>query len=221
MVDNLFKIFGIPLLYKGSSEHPAIQVLVEYHRSSFLFAQQFTDTGKALMALMLLTDYIGNVPAFGNSRDSFNQWIERTARVVQGSEFTQAEQQLVLSYVNNNLRANSHVLHFVVTHDAMQRLDAEGLRLFRPVIAVKKETHTENNTSAPDPKLELEAQLAAAAAAERGAAEEARRKAEMQVALEQIVTESVGKLRAAVDARTEQLLQQMVTIEERLDGKKR
>jgi hypothetical protein len=39
-----------------------IHVLIEFHRTSFVSAQQFTYTGKELMALMLVTDYIGNVP---------------------------------------------------------------------------------------------------------------------------------------------------------------
>jgi hypothetical protein len=219
LVGNIYKIFGIPLMYKSSVEHPAIQVLVEFHETSLTFAQQFTDAGKALMALMILTDYIGNVPAFGNSQDSFNQWIERSARVIQNSEFTPVEQQVIMSYINNNLRANSHILHFVISHQAMQRLDSEGLKLFHPVIPIKTEHTDEADQSVvTDSKPELEAQLAAAAA-ERGAAEEARRKLEMQQALEAIVSENLVKLKAAVDARNDVLLQQIVMIEERLEGK--
>jgi hypothetical protein len=219
IVDNIYKILGIPLMYKSNSNHPVIEVLVEFHRTAFTFAQQFGDAGKALMALMILTDYIGNVPAFGNSRDSFNQWIERSGRVIQNSEFTPSEQQVVMSYINNNLRANSHVLHFTITHEAMKQLDAEGLRLFHPVIPIKTENSVEADQTGPDPKAELEAQLAAAAAAEKGAAEEARRRLEMQQGLEAIMNETLARLKTAVDGRNEQLLQQMVIFEERLEGR--
>jgi hypothetical protein len=217
--DNICKIFGIPLLYKDNPEHPAIQVLVEFHLSSFTFAQQFTDTGKALMALMILTDYITNVPAFSNSRDSFGQWVERATKVIQNTEFTLLEQQVVMTYINNNLRSQSHVLHFVVTHEAMQRLDAEGLQLFRPAIAAKKKEDTEDQDAGPDPKAELEAQLAAAAAAERGAAEEAKRKLELQQAIEAIMNDSVTKLKTALEARNDQVVMQILSIEEQIYGK--
>jgi hypothetical protein len=219
VIDNIYKILGIPLMYKTSLNHPVIEVLVEFHRTAFVFAQQFADAGKALMALMILTDYIGNVPAFGNSRDSFNQWIERSGRVIQNSEFTLPEQQVVMSYINNNLRANSHVLHFTITHEAMRKLDAEGLELFHPVIPIKTESREEADQAGPDPKAELEAQLAAAAAAEKGAAEEARRRLEMRQGLEAIMNETITRLKGAVDSRNEQLLQQIMTLEERLEGR--
>jgi len=218
MADNIYKIIGIPLSYKTKA-HPVIQVLVEFHQAAFAFAQQFSDAGKALMALMILTDYIGNVPAFGNSVNSFNQWIERSGKVIQASEFSPAEQQVVMTYINRNLRANAHVLHFVITHDAMKKLDAEGLELFHPVIPIKSEDSDEADKRGPDLKAELEAQLAAAAAAEKGAAEEAKRKLEIQQGIEAAITESMAKLKAAVDSRNEQLLQQMMVIEERLEGK--
>ena len=160
LTDNIYKIFGIPLLYKTSVEHPAIQIFVEFHQTAFTFAQQFTDTGKALMTLMILTDYIGNVPAFSSSKDSFAQWVERATKVIQTCEFTPAERQLVTSYINNNLRTNAHVLHFVITHEAMKKLDAEGLKLFHPASAPKKENTDEEDAAVPDPNAELEAQLA-------------------------------------------------------------
>ena len=219
LTDNIYKIFGIPLLYKTSVEHPAIQIFVEFHQTAFTFAQQFTDTGKALMTLMILTDYIGNVPAFSSSKDSFAQWVERATKVIQTCEFTPAERQLVTSYINNNLRTNAHVLHFVITHEAMKKLDAEGLKLFHPATAPKKENTDEEDAAVPDPNAELEAQLAAAAAAERGAAEEAQRQAELQQAVEAIVTENMTRLKAAVDGRNEKLLQQMLAIEEAQTGK--
>ena len=217
--DNIYKIFGIPLLYKTSLEHPAIQIFVEFHQTAFTFAQQFTDAGKALMTLMILTDYIGNVPAFSSSKDSFAQWVERATKVIQTCEFTPAERQLVTSYINNNLRTNAHVLHFVLTHEAMKKLDEEGLKLFHPATAPKKENTDEEDATVPDPNAELEAQLAAAAAAERSAEEEAQRQAELQQAIEAIVTENMTRLKTAVDARNEKLLQQLLALEEKFDGK--
>lgn len=219
IADNVYKIFGIPLMYKSTDEHPAIQIFVEFHQTAFTFAQQFTDTGKALMALMILTDYIGNVPAFSSSRDSFAQWAERATKVIQASEFTPAEKQVMTSYINTNLRSNSHVLHFVITHDAMKKLDEEGLKLFHPVMTAKKESTDETNVNAPTANAELEAQLAAAAAAERGAAEEARKKMELQQAIETIMTENMTRLKTALDARNDQLLTQIFAVEERIDGK--
>jgi hypothetical protein len=221
LTDNIYKIFGIPLLYKTSSEHPAIQIFVEFHLSAFAFAQQFVDTGKALMTLMILGDYLGNVPAFSDSKSSFGEWVQRTTKVIQNTEFTPAEQHIVMSYINNNLRANAHVLHFVITHEAMQRLDSEGLKLFHPVFAAKKEKTDVIDVKAPDPKAELEAQLAAAAAAAAGAAEEARRKQELQHQIETILNESMTKMRSAVDSRNEVLMQGLVEAQERLDGKPR
>jgi hypothetical protein len=58
-------------------------------------------------------------------------------------------------------------------------------------------------------------------AAEIGEGEEAKRKAEMRQVFEQTVAESVGKLGTAMDARMEELLQQIMMIEERLDRKKK
>jgi sulfur relay (sulfurtransferase) complex TusBCD TusD component (DsrE family) len=218
LTDNIYKIFGIPLLYKDSSDHPAIQVLVEFHSTSFNFAQQFVDAGKALMTLMILTDYITNVPAFSNSRDSFSQWAERATKVIQNTEFTPAEQNVIMLYINNNLRSNAHVLHFVVTHEAIQRMDEEGLKLFHPVIVPKKQEDTEEETL-PDPKIELEAQIAAAAAAERGAAEEARRKLEIQQAIEGILANTIARLQNAVETRNDQMITQILAVEDRIDSK--
>jgi hypothetical protein len=224
LAENIFKILGVPLAYKDSPDHPAVDVLIEFHISSFFFAQQLPDTNKALMALMLLTDYIGNVPAFGNSRDSFSHWLERTTRIVQASDFTPAEQQLMLSYVNTNLRANAPVLHYVISHEAMQELDAEGLQLFKPVIPVRKESALEETPEAgdvPEAEVDIEAQLSAAVAAERWAAEEARKKKEVQTALEAMLAESAARLKQAVDGRCEPIFQKIVMVEERLYGKKR
>lgn len=216
--NELYKMFGVPLMYKTDPEHAAIKIFIEYHITSFLFASQFADASKALMVLTLLTDYLGNVPAFSSSKSSFGLWVERASKVIQNTDFTQQETQVIMSYISNNLRANSHVLHFVITNEFIQKMDQEGLKLFKPIIAVKKENAEENNNQGPSPDDELEAQLAAAALAERGAAEEAQRQLELAQSIEGMVAESLNTIKTALDQRNDVLIQQLFAIEDRIDG---
>ncbi|OHT03869.1 hypothetical protein TRFO_01598 [Tritrichomonas foetus] len=101
----------------------------------------------------------------------------------------------------------------------MQKLDSEGLQLFKPVTPAKKENADDDQANDIDPKAELEAQFAAAALAERRAAEAARKEEEMHQALETLMSENMNRIKTALDARNEQLLQQIFATEEKIMGK--
>ena len=217
-LDGLYKVFAIPLRYKNDETHAAVKVFIEFQMTSFTFAQQFNEPNKALMILMLLSDYIGNVHQFSSSKDSFANWVEKATKIIQNSDFTPNEQNVLTNYINSGLRNNAHVLHFILTNEAMQKLDAEGLQLFKPVSAGKKE-NTDDNDKDKDAQAELEAQLAAAALTEKKKAEAAQKEAEMIQAMDTIINENMNRIKAQLDQRTEQLLQHLYAAEEKIVGK--
>lgn len=216
LLNGIHQIFAIPLQYKNDTKHIAVQVFTEYHINSFTFAQQFTDNGKALMVLMILSDYIGNIPSFSNSNESFSLWYEKTSKIIQNSEFTAQEQQAIMTFINTGLRPNYHLFHYILTHQEMKKLDLEGLKLFKPLAPAKKENADDDQANAPDPNAELEAQLAAAALAEKGAAEAEQKRIEMQQAVESMVNENMARIKSALDARNEQVVQNIFSTEDRV-----
>ena len=215
-LDGIHKIFGIPLQYMTDSKHIAVQVFTEYQLNSFTFAQQFTDNGKALIILILLTDYIGNVPLFSNSKESFSVWYEKASKIIQNSEFSTQEQQIVMSYIDSVLKPNSHVFHYILTHQEMKKLDSEGIQLYKPIAPTKKENDDDDQANAPDPNAELEAQLAAAALAEKDAAEAEQKKIELQQQIETMVNDNIARIKSALSSRNDQIIQNIFSTEDRI-----
>lgn len=215
-IDGIHKIFGIPLRYKIEAKHIAVHAFTEYQLNSFSFAQQFTDNGKALIILMLFTDYIGNVPSFLNSKESFSSWYEKVLKIIQNNEFTVQEQQNITNYINVGLKPYYHLFHYILTHEEMKKIDSEGLQLYKPIVPVKKENADDDQANAPDPNAELEAQLAAAALAEKKAAEAEQKRIELQQAIESMVNDNMTKIKSALDARNEQIVQNIYSTEDRI-----
>lgn len=215
-LDGIHKIFNIPLQYKNNSKHVAVQVFTEYQINAFTFAQQFTDNSKALLILMLFTDYIGNIHSFSNSNESFSTWNEKVLKIIQNGEFTPQEQQAITTYINTGLKPNYHLFHYILCHQEMKKLDFEGLKLFKPIAPAKKENADDDQANAPDPNAELEAQLAAAALAEKGAAEAEQKRIEMQQAVEAMVNDNMARIKSALDARNEQIVQGIFSTEDRI-----
>lgn len=214
-LDGIYKIYGIPLQYKTDPSHCAVHVFAEFQLNSFTFSLQMPDPSRALMVLMILSDFLINVSSFQNCFEGFMQWSEKTTKIIQNGAFPVNEQQLILTYINTALKPNLEMLHFVLTNEALQKLDSQGVRLFKPNAPTENESN-EDQINVPDPNEELEAQLAAAAMAEKNAAEAEERRIQLQQAIEDMVTENMNQIKAAMDQRNEQIVQQLYTIDEKV-----
>lgn len=216
ITDNIYKMFSIPLMYKNDESRAAIHIFVEFQVESFNFSLQFADITKAMRTIALLNDFIGCVPSFNSSKVSFGEWAEKAQRQIAAFEFTSQETQNMLNYINKNLKTNAHIYHFVLTNDAIQKMDAEGLKLFRPVIIERQETTNEVQEQNPDANSETGPQFAL----DDINPEQQRQKEEMILeVIEEAMADNYARIQAVIDNRNELILNRMNNIDI-MDGSK-
>lgn len=217
IADDLYAMFGIPLEYKDDKTKSPYHVFVEFNQSSFQFAKQFQDTTKAISIIAILTDYISSIPAYSSAKEAFSVWIEKATGQLKSLDFTPNEEQAVLTYLNKNVRANSHILQFVLTKESV-----EGINLYRTVIVEAKDMSDAEAAAAAQKQSEFEQQqrLLEQAMKEKKEAEEKQRQAELAVTIEQIVTENFSKIQSVLEQRNEALVSQILELEAKIDNPK-
>jgi hypothetical protein len=214
--DSIYKMFDIPLLYKNDEQHAAIRIFVEFHIQTFQLALQFLEIYKSMKMIAMLSDYLASVPAFSSSRDSFNDWVTRVRVELENGDFTKTDVQMVETFIETQLRANAHVLHFVLTHDTVKRYDKAGLKLFRTVPPPRPEKESANNT---EEKVEVVESFAIVDESLNEA--KLQRERELQEHLREFMVEKFEEIGEIVERRQEQLLTQMIVLQEALDGTNR
>ena len=217
IADDLYAMFGIPLEYKDDKTKSPYHVFIEFNMRSFQFAKQFSDTTKAISIIAILSDYISSVPAYSSAKEAFSVWIEKATSQLKSLDFTPNEEQAVLTYLNKNVRANSHILQFVLTKESV-----EGINLYRTVIVETKDMSDAEAAAAAQKQSEFEQQqrLLEQAMKEKKEAEEKQRQAELAVAIEQIVTENFAKIQSVLDQRNDALIAQIMDLEQKIDNPK-
>jgi len=220
IIDDTYAIFGIPIEYKYDTKKIAYHIFVEYHVSSFQFAQQFQDVSRAMNVLAILSDYISLVPAFANSKEAFSEWIQKATEQIRSLEFTANESQAVISYLNKSIKTNSHIMNFIFTKESIQELEKEGLRLFRTSFNDPNDSQESRDALAFQKQSEFEAQqlLIAQAMKEKKEAEEKQKQAELAAAIEQAIIENFSRIQNQIDLRNEQIMSHILSLEEKIDG---
>jgi hypothetical protein len=211
--DSIYKMFGIPLLYKTDDQHSAVHIFVEFHARAFGLAAQFAEIYKSMKMIAMLSDYLASVPAFASPRDSFNDWVTRVRVELDNGDFTKADVQLVEAFIESHLRANAHVLHFVLTDDIVKRYDKEGLKLFRTVVPPRPEKDAANK---PEEKVEVVESFAVVD--ERLNDAKMQRERELQEQLREFVAQKFEEISEVVERRQDQLIAQIVGLQDAIDG---
>ena len=220
ILDKIYEMFGIPLSYKIDKTKSAIQVFVEFHQSSFIFAQQFVDTTKALSIIAILSDYISSVPAFTSAKDSFSSWIEKATKQIQSLDFTQTEQDAIISYLNKNIRQNAHILSFVLTKEAVEKAEQEGIKLFRTVVIESAGKSEEDLLLEAQKRSELEQQqyLLEKAKREKIEQEERQKQEEIAKAIQEMMVENFQRIQETLEKRNDALVAKLLEIEASIDA---
>ena len=220
VLNCIYEIFGIPLSFKTDKSKSAIQVFAEFHQSSFQFAQQFTDTSKALNIIAILSDYISSVPAFQTAKDSFATWLEKATTQIKALEFSQSEQQAIITYLNKNIRSNSHILHFVLTKEAVEQAEKDGIKLFRTVSMERNALSDQEALLAQQRQSEFEQQQLQLEQAmkEKKEAEEREKQEQLAQAIQEIMAENFAKIQETLEKRNDSLISQLLALEEQIDG---
>jgi len=211
--DSIYKMFDIPLLYKGDDRHTAIRIFVEFHVQAFQLAVQFSEIYKSMKVIAMLSDYLSCVPAFACSRDSFSDWVARARTELENGDFTRPDVLLIENFIESNLRPNSHVLHFVLTHDIVKKYDQEGLKLFRTVLPVKEVKEKDSQV-----QEKVEVVEAFVVVDERLNQAKLQRERELQEQLKEFIAEKFEEINEVLERRQEQLLGQIAIIQEAIDG---
>jgi hypothetical protein len=206
-------MFDIPLLYKNDERHVAIRIFVEFHVRAFGLATQFPEIYKSMKMIAMLSDYLASVPAFASSRDSFNDWVMRVRVELDNGDFTKPDVQLVEAFIESQLRTNAHVLHFVLSDDIVKKYDKEGLKLFRTVLPPRPEKDTAK-------KAEEKVEVVESFGIVDESLNEAKLEREREVVeqLKEFIAQKFEEIGEAVERRQEQLVVQIVTLQEAIDG---
>jgi hypothetical protein len=210
--ESIYKMFDIPLLYKGDEIHAAIRIFVEFHAQTFALATQFAEIYKSMKVIAMLSDYLASVPAFSSSRDSFNDWVTRVRVELDSGDFTKPEVQIVENHIESQLRPNAHVLHFVLTHDTVRRYDKEGLKLFRSVLPPRPEKE------AKDVEEKVEVVESFAIVDESLNEAKLQRERELQEQLREFIAEKFEEISEVVERRQDQLVAQVVQLQDVIEG---
>ena len=219
-ISQLYAMFGIPPEFEHDKTKTAVQVFIEFNYSSFRFAQQFQDVMKAMSVIAILSDYITSVPAYPNAKECFSTWIEKATNQVNSLDFTPGEAQVVLQYLNKNVRENAHIHSFVLTKESVEVAEKAGVNLFRTKLVDPSELTEEEKRLAAQRQSEFEAQqrLLEQAMKEKKEAEEKQRQEELAAAIQNIVSENFAKITATLEQRNEAIIQQIIALEEKIDG---
>lgn len=204
--DELYKMFGIPLLYKNQDNHPIVQLFIEFQMSSYLFAQQLNNPPKELIVLAIFNDYLCSVPSFSNSSESFEKWSEKALSIISKNEsFAPNELNIITTYITKNIQEASIIYYYVLTNNEIQKMDPEGIALFHPTIKDTKETADADQQQQAN-KNDLEEQLAAAALADKNKEEELEKEKQLAENIQNIIQENFANIQAAIDKRNETIL---------------
>ena len=219
-VSQLYAIFGIPAEYQKDKTKTAVQVFIEFNYSSFRLAQQFTDIMKSMSIIAILSDYITYVPAYPNAKECFSKWIEKATSQVNALDFTPNEAQVVLTYLNKNVRENAHIHSFVLTKEAAEAAEKDGISIFRTQLVDPSALTEADLLAAAQRQSEFEAQqrLLDQAMKEKKEAEEKQRQEELAVAIQNIVQENFAKITSTLEQRNEAIIQQIIELEARIEG---
>ena len=220
VLDKIYEMFGIPLSYKTDKNKSAIQVFAEFHQSSFQFAQQFQETTKALSFIAILNEYISSVPAFNSAKDSFSSWLEKATEQIHSLDYAPTEQQAILQYLNKNIRQNAHILHFVLTKDAVEEAEKEGIKLFRTVVIDKRQQSEEELRLAAQKQSEFEQQqrMLEQAMREKKEAEEREKQEQIAKAIQEMMAENFSRIQETLEKRNDQLMARLLQIEAEIDS---
>ena len=220
ILDKIYEMFGIPLSYKTDKTKSAIQVFAEFHQSAFQFVQQFPETTKALSFIAILSDYISSVPSFSSAKDSFSTWLEKATKQIESLDYSPNEQQAILAYLNKNIRQNAHIVHFVLTKDAVEMAEREGINLFRIVEVDNKSTSEEEARLAAQRQNEYEQQqlMLQKAMKEKKEAEEREKQEKLAKAIQEIMTENFARIQETLEKRNDALVAQLMAIEAQIDA---
>ena len=215
VLDKIYEMFGIPLSCKTDKNKSAIQVFAEFHQSSFQFAQQFQEPTKALSFIAILSEYISSVPAFSSAKDSFSSWIEKATKQIKSLDYTPTEQQAIVTYLNKNIRQNAHILHFVLTKDAVEEAEKEGIKLFRTVVIDKRQPTEEELRLAAQRQSEFEQQqrMLEQAMREKKEAEEREKQEQIAKAIQEIMAENFSRIQETLEKRNDALMAKLLAIE--------
>ena len=219
-ISQLYAMFGIPPEFQQDKTKTAIQVFIEFNHSSFRFAQQFQDVMKSMSVIAILSDYITSVPAYPNAKECFSKWIEKATNQVKSLDFTPGEAQVVLQYLNKNVRENAHIHSFVLTKEAVENAEKAGVNIFRTTLVDAREMSEEEAAAAAKRQAEFDAQqrLLEQAMKEKKEAEEKQRQEELAAAIQNIVAENFAKITATLEQRNEAIIQQIAALEEKIEG---
>ena len=220
IIDELYLMFGIPLEFKNNSNYVAFHLYIEFHLSSFQFASQFPDTSRAINIIAILSDYISLVPVFSSDSDFFSQWFQKTINQIQTLDFTPNESQTIINYLNKNIKANSHILHFILNKDVVQSIEKIGYKLFKTTATDPNDSQETRDALAAQKQkeFELQQQMIAQALKEKKEAEEKQKQTELVTAIEDILQENFAKIQLQIDLRNEQLFNHIQQLEEKIDG---
>ena len=237
--DELYKMFGIPSLYKNDESHVIVNLYIEFQTSSFMFAKSLNDPAKELMVLAILGDYFASIPSFKEEKESFDRWSEKAFAIFSKNEsIQQNEMAAITEYINRNLKEINHIYFYILTDESIQQLDPEGMSLFKPIPKevneqIPKEQQEqqqqqeqqaqpaqqlENSLNLTAPKNDLEEQLAAAALAEKNNEENKEKEKQIALDMEKFIQENFQNIQGALDRRKETILTEIGTTQARLDA---
>jgi hypothetical protein len=164
-----------------------------------------------MKVLAILSDYLGCVPHFASSNTGFADWCRRSKTEIENGDFAQPEVDVIETYIDGNLRENSQVLHFVLTHEIVKKYDQEGLKLFRPVIQVQQE-----DTDVKEEKVEVVETFCFVDESLNEA--KIQRDKELQDQLAKMFAEKFDMINEVLEKRNEGLISQLIVIQEGIDG---
>ena len=218
-ISQLYVMFGIPDKFIRDRTKAAIHVFIEFNLAAFRFAQQFQTVMKSMSIIAILTDYITSVPAFTNPKECFSAWIEKATNQVKSLDFTPNEIQVILTYLNKNVRENAHIHSFVLTKNAVEELEKDGINIFRTNLNDSRDRDADAAADAQrQSEFEAQQRLLEQAMKEKKEAEEKQRQEELAATIQNIVAENFAKISSTLESRNETLIQQIISLEEKIDG---